>query len=186
MKRALIAMLVTALSFSALACKEPRRTTGRSVLELFAVGDFVPHVPTVADIKMELGSVQETLIGKDRIYTYRTAPNGWMTFRPSEALLDKYAGIEEVILSRFPPTSSGSTQMIGRQMLSDKLMGIALGDSASKLDSSGIVFKKSTGELFGRQMMVYECTPQPGQDELSYRYFIMGNQVEAFSMSVTE
>jgi hypothetical protein len=186
MKRTLIAVILVMLCFSALACKEPQRGAGPGLLKLFAVGDFVPHVPTVADVKTELGSVQEARIGQNRIYTYRAAHSGWITFRPSEALQDKYAGVEEVIYSRFPPTPASSTQMVGRKLLSDKLMGIAIGDSASKLEARGIAFRKSTVKLFGRKMTAYECTPQLGQDDLFYRYFIVDNQVEAFSMGVTE
>ena len=112
--------------------------------------------------------------------------NRWLAFRPSEALQDKYAGIEEVIYSRFPPTPKSSAQLVGKNLLGDKLMGIGLGDSVNKLEASGVVFRKSDVELLGRVMAAYECTPQAGQDDLVYRYFVVDNRVEAFSMAVTE
>ncbi|RNF86350.1 hypothetical protein EER27_02725 [Lysobacter psychrotolerans] len=99
---------------------------------------------------------------------------------------DRYAWVEEVIYSRFPPTSAGSTQIVGKHLTSDKLMGIGLGDSVSKLEELGTAFRVSVVKLFGREVTLYECTPQPGQDDLFYRYFIVDNQVEAFSMGVTE
>lgn len=184
MKRILIGISLATFWFSATACNEPPKSV--DVLKLFAIGDFVPHVPTVAEVKTELGAVQTIRTGHDRVYTYRVAADGWLTFLPSEALQDKYAGIEEIIYSRFPFTPEGSGQLVGKRLLGDKLMEIGLGDSVSKLDSLGVTFRKKDVELFGRKMVVYECTPQAGQDDLFYRFFIANNRVEAFSMGVTE
>lgn len=170
----------------ALACKEYQKVSTDNVLELFVVGDFVPHVPTIADVKAQLGSIQEAYDGQDRIYTYRVAPSGWMKFRSGEALQDRYVGVEEVIYSRFPPAPESSTQMVGRNLSGDRFAGIGLGEPVSKLEAQGVAFRKSEVELFGRKMTVYERTPQAGQDDLFYRYFVVGGQVEALSIGVTE
>lgn len=186
MKRVLTVFVSAFLCFSALASNAPRRVAGASVLTLFATGDFLPHVPTLADIRVELGALQEAHVAQDRVFTYRVARNGWLTLRTNEAPEERYTAIEEVIYSRFSPTLASSKQMVGKKLLSSQLMGISLGDSVSKLKNSGIKFRKNIVELFGRKVTAYECTPKVGEDDLFYRYFIIDNRVEAFSIGVTE
>lgn len=186
MKRGSMILLVTAVLFSGAGFKASGHNRGASILSIFAVGDFLPHVPTLLDVKEELGHIQETRIANNRVYTYRVSQAGWLVFHLNDALEDRYTVIEEVVYTSFPPSAANLNQVIGRDLVSKKLLGIGLGDSLSTVMKRNLNFKKRKIEIFGRKMFVYECNPKKNEDDLFYRYFIVNNKVQAFSIGVTE
>lgn len=156
------------------------------VQQAFSAGDFVPHVYTEKRLvqRYGVGTVSNTSVGMERAYRSKDCA-AWLVAQVETDASPAFRVVQALTVTSIP-LPQASFQYSG-DICSISLAGVSLGDNQ---DLVLAMFRgrwtKRAVQFAGRKVEEVRVTPDAGETDLYYKYYLSGAEVVGMELGVTE
>jgi len=159
---------------------------GATIESVIGHGDFIPRIPSAADVDRELGPATRSRMGNESFLCYSVGTRKLILFL-DEGADDNDAAVEEVAVFGAGPVGPDHCPPVDIPALSKGFHGLDIGASVAALHRTGLDFSLDDADHSGMEKLkAYTFSPLRDQHDLYHRFYVQGNKVVGYSIGVTE